>query len=139
MKDEGVLVVTVPYYSNKQDEPEYHVRVHTPKTLQRLLSYCGFKIEEHFCRGLMVCLSDKNIFTRLLIYLPLLFLVIFFGAEKGRKKYRYFCFSIENFIGRNKYLNFVHKFTTSYGGIMKIKKSKRTNFNKIQIESFSNK
>ena len=48
LKDDGVLVVTVPYLSNVQDAPVYHVRVHSPRTIRRLLERCGFEIEDHF-------------------------------------------------------------------------------------------
>ena len=37
----GRVIVTVPFL---HDEPEYHIRVHTPKSIQRLLTNTGFSI-----------------------------------------------------------------------------------------------
>ncbi|MFN3929888.1 MAG: class I SAM-dependent methyltransferase, partial [Thermoflexus sp.] len=34
LKNEGRLIVTVPFYN---DAPEYHIRVHSPKSIVRLL------------------------------------------------------------------------------------------------------
>lgn len=41
LKKDGALVVTVPFL---HDRPEYHVRVHTRKSVTRLLRACGFKV-----------------------------------------------------------------------------------------------
>jgi len=68
LNDDGILVITVPYFSNAQDEAEYHVRVHTPKTIRRLLSNCGFEIQEHFCRGFSTRAAQKSILLRAFIY-----------------------------------------------------------------------
>ena len=48
LKDDGVLIVTVPFYSNGA---EYHVRIHSDKTVKRLLKYCGFEIENFIYKG----------------------------------------------------------------------------------------
>ncbi len=42
LKDDGTLIISTPYY---HDEPEYHVRIHNPKTISRLVSACGFHIK----------------------------------------------------------------------------------------------
>jgi SAM-dependent methyltransferase len=39
LKDSGLLIVTVPFYS---DDAPYHVRVHSPRSIRRLLAATGF-------------------------------------------------------------------------------------------------
>ncbi|MHC4661909.1 MAG: O-antigen ligase family protein [Planctomycetota bacterium] len=48
LKDDGVLVMSVPFVN---DEPEFHVRVHTEKSVRRLLAYAGFKVTDYAARG----------------------------------------------------------------------------------------
>lgn len=48
LTDDGRLVVAVPFQA---DEPEYHARVHTPRTIRRLLRYAGFAVEHYVERG----------------------------------------------------------------------------------------
>ncbi len=46
---EGRLLLTVPFY---QDAPEFHFRIHSPKTIRRLLERGGFELMEISYRGL---------------------------------------------------------------------------------------
>lgn len=48
LKDDGALIVTVPLY---QDEPLYHVRIHSPRTILRLLATTGFSVSQLIYRG----------------------------------------------------------------------------------------
>jgi len=48
LKNDGRLVVTVPFY---HDVPEYHVRIHSPRTIHRLLEANGFKVTDYVERG----------------------------------------------------------------------------------------
>jgi len=48
LKDNGRLVVTVPFFS---DSPEYHVRIHSPRSILRLLRSSGFEPLEYIERG----------------------------------------------------------------------------------------
>ena len=43
----GKLILTVPFI---HDEPDYHVRVHTPRSIQRLLTHCGFHVHRYLER-----------------------------------------------------------------------------------------
>lgn len=45
---DGRLLLTVPFYL---DSPEFHFRIHSPKTIRRLLEYCGFEVLEMAYRG----------------------------------------------------------------------------------------
>lgn len=48
LKDDGRLVVTVPLY---HDDPPYHIRIHSPKSILRLLTAAGFSAERVIYRG----------------------------------------------------------------------------------------
>ncbi|HEY65972.1 MAG TPA: class I SAM-dependent methyltransferase [Caldilineae bacterium] len=48
LKDDGRLIVTVPFYN---DQPPYHVRIHSPRTIFRLLAASGFSAERIIYRG----------------------------------------------------------------------------------------
>lgn len=48
LKDDGRLVVTVPFFN---DEPAYHVRIHSALTIHRLLQANGFEVRDYIERG----------------------------------------------------------------------------------------
>jgi SAM-dependent methyltransferase len=48
LHDSGRLIVTVPFFN---DAPEYHVRIHSPASIRRLLNNNGFEITEYYERG----------------------------------------------------------------------------------------
>ncbi len=54
LKDEGKLVITVPFYN---DQPIYHVRIYSPKTILRLLAASGFSAQMIIYRGGWIRLS----------------------------------------------------------------------------------
>ena len=47
LKNSGKLLITVPFL---HDEPDYHIRVHTPKTIHRTLEISGFKVDKYLER-----------------------------------------------------------------------------------------
>ena len=136
LKDDGSLIITVPYFSNEQDKPEYHVRVHSSKTINRLLNHCGFKIEQHFFRGLMSRLPQKNKFTNFITFGLSKLLRLVYGEQKGLEKFRNLFFSTEHFLGTHSWITFLQKRCTSFGGIMMAKKTMKTNFMDIQKKEF---
>jgi SAM-dependent methyltransferase len=56
----GLLVVSVPA-SQRQDRPEFHVRIHTARTLTRLLSAAGFVPVDQYDRGIIARLSQTSL------------------------------------------------------------------------------
>jgi len=48
LKDNGRLVVTVPFYN---DLPPYHIRIHSPRSIIRLLAASRFSVETIIYRG----------------------------------------------------------------------------------------
>lgn len=133
LKPEGILVVTVPYFSNEQDAPEFHVRAHTPKTIRRLLENCGFEIEEHFCRGFCCKLPAY------LVY-PFHKLAEWFlrgTPDESVSLVNEQLNKIERFLGTHPLTSQFQKLFTSYGGILKAKKGKKKDYHAVQRAHFS--
>ena len=136
LKDDGVLVLTVPYISNRQDEAPFHVRVYTPRTIERLLANSGFRIEDHFWRGLVCRLAQIPIAARCFVFAPRLLLKLLLG-ERGLVLYRRMCFGLERWLGSTRVIRRLQRAFTSYGGVMKVVKGERVDFTKAQIAEFS--
>ena len=139
LSDDGVLVVTVPYISNVQDQPEYHVRVHTQKTIRRLLERCGFEVEDHFCRGFCTRLPQFNVVSRSLIYALHKLAEIFTRKtpDEAVDVVNSFLEKIEMFLGKHSVTIRFQKLFASYGGIMKARRVKeKKNFDEVQIANF---
>jgi len=123
LKDDGVLIVTVPFYS---DGAEYHVRIHSDKTIKRLLEYCGFQIENFiYRRGPFLTISPygfnfilKNIRKLLGLDLYPIFIKIDVILSKTplRKLFR---------------------FSKYYGCLIKCKKGKQIDYRELNIREFS--
>lgn len=63
LRPDGILVGTVPYL---HDSVEYHVRVHTPSSIRRLLRAAGFDVKEYLERPGAVNLAPLNYINHLL-------------------------------------------------------------------------
>lgn len=137
LKDDGALIVTVPYFSNIQDMPEYHVRVHSRKTMNRLLNYVGFEVRDHFYRGLMVRLPHKNIATRALVFGSRVALAGLLG-RKGAGLFRRICFGIEHSFGTSAIAERILRRSSAFGGIMLARKASPVDFAALQVAEFSN-
>lgn len=140
-KKNGTLVVTVPYMSNTQDKPEYHVRVHSYKTIKRLMDKCGFELQSHFYRG--IC-------SQIIKFKPVRFIVYFSMkiVEIAMKKkpdvavdiVNGILEKIERFMGSHLLTIKIQKLTPSYGGIMCARKVlTKKDFDTIQIQEFGYK
>lgn len=57
LKDEGSLIVTVPFWSH--NDPT-HIRTYSPQSIQRLLSCCGFSTIEYLERPGIIFLKAFN-------------------------------------------------------------------------------
>ena len=51
LKPAGRLVLSGPYW---HDFPEHHVRLHSPRIVERMLQHHGFRVESITCRGFLV-------------------------------------------------------------------------------------
>lgn len=136
---DGVLVITIPYFANVQDRDEYHVRVHSPRTVVRLLERCGFEVEEHFCRGFGTWIPQSALGIRGMLYAS--FKLVEFATRgspdgavrivNGRIE------RLERFLGSHRAtVPFQRRFST-YGGLMKVKKGPRRDFDEVQRKHFT--
>jgi hypothetical protein len=123
LNDQGVLIVTVPYFDDKEN---YHVRIHSRRTIKRLIENCGFKVIKEITRGCLI--SFSKIFA-----IPSILLSLF--SEKLRIKYL-FWFSNLDFILGGFNLHFF-KFSDSYGGYFLAVKDKNKDFVSINREVFT--
>lgn len=122
LKDDGKLIITIPYYD---DFPEYHVRMHSERTMRRLLQHSGFKINKIITRGGLISLS--KIFA-----IPSLILS-FFSLEK-RINYLKMISEIDYKLGQKRMSLF--KFSKSYGGYFMASKDKKRDFVEINRKEF---
>jgi SAM-dependent methyltransferase len=65
LRPDGALIGTVPYL---HDSVEYHVRVHTPASIRRLVQAAGFNIEQYLERPGIVSLSLFNYLNHLVAF-----------------------------------------------------------------------
>ena len=142
LKDDGILVVTVPYLSNVQDVPDCHVRVHSLRTIRRLLERCGFEIEDHFCRGFCSRLPQFGLIPRAAIYLShkLVEILMRKSPEESVDTVNGFLERLERFLGSHAITIKFQRLFASYGGIMKAKKrSEKRDFDEIQRAHFTSR
>ena len=120
LKDDGKLIVTVPFYS---DAPAYHVRLHSPASIQRLIRANGFEIVEYIERGGVVT------FPRLVHGLRRLAALVGLGDAFMQAVVRF-----DTWLGRRHGLL---KHSPAFGGCIAAVKSDVVNFeqlNRIEFE-----
>jgi len=123
LKDDGRLILTIAYFD---DKPDYHVRIHSRRTIIRLFENCGFKPIREISRGGLI--SFSKIFA-----LPSLFLSLF--NESLRIKYLMFISNLDIRLGN---LNHnVFRFAKSYGGYFLVVKDKNKDFVGINRNTFT--
>ena len=63
LKPTGTLRLTVPFF---HDIPEYHVRIHSPKSIRRVLQAAGFAVvEQRFCGAMAAAETSERVAVRL--------------------------------------------------------------------------
>ncbi len=119
--------MTVPFY---HDKPEYHFRIHSPKTIRRLLEYAGFEIERWTYRGLAIRTPNWLVAFAALLLFPFL----------GRDSLRLLnekIYVFHNILSGAKRLN---RLTNGYGALIVARKiSSHHNSIAIQKSAFSRK
>lgn len=106
----GALVMTVPFY---HDKPEHHFRIHSPKTIRRLLEHGGFEIECWTYRGLAIRTPNWLVAFAALLLVPFL----------GRNSLRLInekVYMFHNILSGSKRLN---KLTNGYGAFIVARKT----------------
>lgn len=132
LKDDGVLVLSVPFF---HDIPEHHVRIHSPKTIRRLLEYCGYQLVEFIEKG-----GGFNYLTRLKVFLYL---------EHGLNLLTWKLFNKTFYDNVNKFMaefdfktgkawNLLHRYSKAYGCFIKCVKGPHKDFATINVKDFTN-
>jgi SAM-dependent methyltransferase len=134
LADNGVLIVTVPFYN---DASEYHVRIHSPLSIRRLLAACGFSVEEFIFRGGLISFPALLKKMRSLLFV---FFFPFLPSGKFRKEIfkEKFCKTvarIDMFLGRK--CKFLLKFSRYRGCYILAKKAEPMDFAAMNIEKFT--
>jgi len=122
LKEDGKLIVTIPYYS---DIPEWHVRIHTEKTMRRLLEHLGFKVEKVITRGGLISLS--KIFAIPSLILSKISLEKRINYLKKFSEWDYI-------LGQRKIKLF--RFSNSYGGYFLAHKGEKRDFVEVNKTEF---
>lgn len=81
LRPEGTLVLTTPIGN---DAPEYHVRVYTPRTIERLLRHTGFRVADLMVKGGGFAALDASLGGAALKHAVQYLLL----ATRGRTSYR---------------------------------------------------
>ena len=134
LADDGVLIITVPFYN---DAPVYHVRIHSPLSIRRLLAACGFSVEETIFRGGLI--SFSTLLKRLRSFLYVFFFPFLprgeFRKEIFKAKFCKIVAQIDMFLGKR--CKFLLKFSKYRGCYILAKKASPMNFAAMNVEEFT--
>ncbi len=123
LKRDGKLIITIPYYD---DHAEYHVRMHTQKTMKRLLEHSGFRIERVITRGgLLISLSKIFAIPSLILSKISLKLRINYLKKISEMDYK---------LGQKN--RWFFKLSKSYGGYFIASKGNKKNFVEVNRKAF---
>jgi len=123
LKDDGKIIITVPFYS---DGGDYHVRIYSPDTIKKLVNHSGFRIEEYIERGGLITFSK----------LVAIFSILFTKINKSFMENVLENLSLIDFnLGKGG--NFLFGFSGSYGAYIKISKTNlEKNISEINKKEF---
>jgi SAM-dependent methyltransferase len=115
LRDDGILVVSVPFYHDKELG---HIRIHSPVSAERLLRISGFRILDFVERPGVLWLNSLNYLHHLLNLLAYL--------TTGRTIYsltlRFFG-GLEWSLGHKRWLRPIRRVSSAYGGYFLCQKS----------------
>jgi SAM-dependent methyltransferase len=132
VKDDGALVVTVPYF---HDAEPTHVRIHSPASIERLLRAAGWSIAESVEKGGGLCcvagcfpvamaIHAANLLAlrvrRRTFYQPLNRRIAAFDFWLGRRR------------------NSLHRWSRLYGAFIKCRKAAPANHVEMNVYAFRN-
>jgi SAM-dependent methyltransferase len=136
LADDGVLIVTVPFYN---DASEYHVRVHSPLSIRRLLAACGFSAEETIFRGGLISFASLLKKLRSLLYVISFPFLLGRAREFRRERFKEsFCRTVAKFdMFLGKRCRFLLKFSKYRGCYILARKAEPVDFAAMNVEEFS--
>lgn len=135
LKDDGVLALTVPFF---HDDADYHVRVHSPLSIKRLLAACGFHVVEYIERGggFVELLHSRWLF-RMALHLSS-FLAFAALRRTLYEPVNRMLAAVDEHLGRRDY-SFWHRRSRHYGAFLKCSKGSVTNFQAMNRAAFATK
>lgn len=121
MRDDGILALSVPFYN---DEPEFHVRIHSPRSIDRLLRCTGFRATIYIERGGLIT------WPRLIQGARLIFRFLLRREEFNRIIVRF-----DHFLARR--FKWLLRFSPYYGCYLTARKAEFLDYRNVNIEEFS--
>lgn len=132
LKDDGVLVLTVPYF---HDAEPTHVRIHSPASIERLLRASGWKITDYIEKGGGLC--------RLIEWLPLRGLVHAWNGllwltkrKTGYQPLYRRVAAVDFWLGRKQ--NSLHRWSKLYGAFIRCSKAAEVDWSVLNRQAFNN-
>lgn len=134
LKDDGILALTVPFF---HDDADYHVRVHSPLSIKRLLAACGFRVLEYVERGggFAELLHSRWLF-RMALHLSS-FLVFSVSRRTVYEPVNRVLAAVDEYFGRHEY-SLWHRWSQHYGAMLKCCKGPVINYQAINRAVFAN-
>lgn len=132
LKDDGVLVLSVPYF---HDEEPTHVRIHSPISIERLLGAAGWSIAEYLEKGGGLCSLAGWFPVALALH------AINLVAFKLRRRTFYQPLNrriaaFDFWLGGRR--NSLHRWSRFYGAFIKCAKAAPVNYIEMNVRSFQN-
>jgi SAM-dependent methyltransferase len=132
LRDDGALVLSVPYY---HDAEPTHVRIHSPSSMERLLSAAGWSIAEYVEKGGGLC--------SLAGWFPIAMAVhaanLLAFRLRGRTFYQPInrrIAAVDFWLGRRR--NSLHRWSRFYGAFIKCRKASPVNYVEMNVRAFQN-
>jgi O-antigen/teichoic acid export membrane protein/SAM-dependent methyltransferase len=132
LRDNGVLVLTVPFY---HDDPEWHVRIHSPQSIRRLLEACGFRIVEYIEKGGGCTLLERWRVYHYTIH-GLNLLTFLFMKRTFYQRLNSMLAAIDSALGKRQN-SLWHRWSYLYGAFIMCEKSAERDFRALNVEAFS--
>jgi SAM-dependent methyltransferase len=132
LKDDGALVLTVPYF---HDEEPTHVRIHSPASIERLLRAAGWSVAEYVEKGGGLCSVAGWFPIAMAIHAANLMAL----ALTGRTFYQKVNTRVAAFdfwLGRKRHS--WHRWSRYYGAFIKCTKAAPLDYIQMNVRSFQN-
>jgi SAM-dependent methyltransferase len=131
LDEAGVFVLTVPYY---HDAPEYHARIHSPRSIERLLQAAGFRIAQYIEKGGgFAVLQRFRLYTCTLHFLNLLVFQI--SKQTFYGPWNEFFAMVDLSLGRHRKSAW-HRWSRHYGAFIQCVKGKAFDFRELNRRTF---
>lgn len=120
LENDGLLIVSVPFFD---DDAEFHVHIHSPKTIRRLLQSAGYQIVNYYERGGLVSMPHLLHGLRRLIK-PLML----------SEDFDQFIYAVDRWLARR--AGWMLRRSKYYGCYLSARKSSSTDFRRLNVVEF---